>query len=61
MRLAEVTARTLLGGLAMNHLEMVAEVSPNPSRLLARQSSCEPGETVCGAGCVPVASVCCAS
>lgn len=61
MRIAELSARALLGGLAMNQLDIIAEVSPNPSRMLIRQTgTCDPGETRCGTGCMPITGVCCA-
>jgi hypothetical protein len=62
MRFVELTTRALLGGLAMDHLESNADVSPNPAGLLIRQSgTCDPGETRCGTGCMPSGSVCCAA
>lgn len=50
MRLAGVTACALLCGLAMGHLGVVPKLSPNPARLLIRQS-CDVGEVTCGPGC----------
>lgn len=60
MRIGELTARALLGGLAMDPLDIIPEVSPNPAGLAIRQLSCDPGETFCGdQGCMPTGSVCC--
>ncbi|KAJ4305998.1 hypothetical protein N0V88_000789 [Collariella sp. IMI 366227] len=59
MRLAEITTRALLSGLAMHHLEIIPESSPNPAGLLIRQSGCSTGEVNCGTGCAPGGSVCC--
>jgi hypothetical protein len=62
MRLAELTTRALLGGLALPHLETVVDTSPNPAGLLVRQSgSCQVGNVACGDGCMPIGGVCCAS
>ncbi|KXX78510.1 hypothetical protein MMYC01_206368 [Madurella mycetomatis] len=61
MRTGELATRALLGGLAMEQLDMVAVTSPNPAGLLIRQSGCEPGWTLCGEGCMPIGNVCCAS
>ncbi len=60
MRLGEITARALLGGLAMERLESIVEVSPNPAALLIR-AACDIGTTSCGTGCMPSGSVCCAA
>lgn len=60
MRVGKVTARALLSGLVMDHLQIVPEVSPNRSGLLLRQAgSCRVLEEECGAGCMPLGSVCC--
>ncbi|KAL2126165.1 hypothetical protein VTI74DRAFT_1577 [Chaetomium olivicolor] len=59
MRLAELSTRALLSGLALNHLEIIPETSPNPAGLLVRQSGCRTGEVVCDSGCMPVGSTCC--
>lgn len=59
MRVAQLATRALLGGLAMDHLDIMPEVSP--AGLLVRQSStCDVGEKTCGDGCIPLSGVCCA-
>jgi hypothetical protein len=60
MRLGELTAHALLGGLAMDNHDMIVKVSPNPAALLIRQVNCRPGEVACSSGCMPIGSVCCA-
>lgn len=61
MRTAELATRALLGGLAMEQLDIMAVTSPNPAGLLIRQSGCEPGWVLCGEGCMPRGNVCCSS
>ncbi|KAK3291366.1 uncharacterized protein B0H64DRAFT_446592 [Chaetomium fimeti] len=61
MRFAELTARSLMSGMAMNVMESDVMTSENPAALLARQSSCAAGQEPCGTGCMFTGSVCCAS
>ncbi len=37
MRVAELSMRALLGGLAMEPLDRIAEMSPNPASMLVRR------------------------
>lgn len=59
MRVGEIAARALLGGMAMDNLESL--VTPNPAALLIRQSGCSVGSVACSTGCIPIGSDCCAS
>ncbi|KAL2256210.1 hypothetical protein VTK26DRAFT_2022 [Humicola hyalothermophila] len=59
MRAGEIAARALLGGMAMNPLEI--QVTPNPAALLIRQSGCGIGEQPCATGCMPIGADCCAA
>jgi len=59
MRLAELTTRALLGGMAWDRLDSIGNTSPNTSNLLVRQSGCEADEELCGTRCMPRGAVCC--
>jgi hypothetical protein len=61
MRFAEIATRALMSGVAMNVMDNDVRTSPNPSRMLVRQSSCRSNEEACGTGCMVEGSVCCAS
>lgn len=67
MRMQTLAARALLTGFAYERLPTVPGTSPNPGQGLVAigtgnnvaTSSCDIGETTCGIGCMPLASVCC--
>lgn len=59
MLVAQLTAHALLGGLAMDNLVTLPDVSSNPGLMLRQSGSCDPGEVVCTTGCMPAGNVCC--
>ncbi|KAK0673212.1 hypothetical protein QBC41DRAFT_312329 [Cercophora samala] len=66
MLVGQTTVRALLSGIALNHLEMVPETSPNPGglrflRLTRQTGTCRAGEKWCLDGCIPESGVCCIS
>ncbi|AEO63954.1 uncharacterized protein THITE_157867 [Thermothielavioides terrestris NRRL 8126] len=61
MRFAELTARAMLSGISLPVLQVLPEVSNNSARMLIRQEGdCGVGKDICGTGCMPSGSTCCA-
>ncbi|KAA8635613.1 hypothetical protein SMACR_03324 [Sordaria macrospora] len=66
MRMQALATRALLSGLAYERLPTIPGTSSNPNQGLIAigtgnnlAASCVVGETTCGIGCMPLASVCC--
>ncbi|KAK1782345.1 hypothetical protein QBC45DRAFT_236710 [Copromyces sp. CBS 386.78] len=65
MRMQFLATRALLSGFAYERLPTIPGTSPNTNQGLVaigtgtNAASCDIGETTCGIGCMPLASVCC--